>query len=171
MRTSHILFSVRAGGYARWPATTCYEASPGLSNAHSFANSDSLTLIHETRCISTKVACECHENGSWARFLFKLARSLTTRPTAFCRSARVRTIHRQANLNNKKTCDDDTFHLSLSCHRLEFRHAGSKKCVSTFSHYPITKSPLTHTKNMQEPNQPGTGYGCQVWSMIYQKNG
>jgi len=55
MRTSRILFSVTAGGYACWPATTCYETSSRLSNSHSFANSDTVPLIHETRRISTKV--------------------------------------------------------------------------------------------------------------------
>jgi hypothetical protein len=55
MRRSRILFSVIAGGYACWPATTCYEASPRLSIAHSFANYDTLPLIHETHCIATKV--------------------------------------------------------------------------------------------------------------------
>jgi hypothetical protein len=55
MRTSRLLFSVTAGGYACWPATTCYETSSRLSNSHSFANSDTVPLIHETRRISTKV--------------------------------------------------------------------------------------------------------------------
>ena len=50
------LFSVRTGGYACWPPTTCYEASPLLSNTRSFVNCDSLTQMYEkTRRISMKV--------------------------------------------------------------------------------------------------------------------
>ena len=160
MRTSHILFSVIAGGYACWPATTCYEASPRLSNTHSLANSDTLPLMYETRCISTKVLASAMKMliglGSCSSQQDRTQRDLLP-------SAEVlvceHTIQKLANLKILKIVTM-IYHIYTPFVSVlsSFRIPSCCQQTMCLYHCPlqITRAPQTHTENMQDSNQSST---------------
>jgi hypothetical protein len=160
MLTQRILFSVMAGGYACWPATTCYEASPRLSNTHSFANSDNLPLIHETRCISKKVLANAMKMlirlGSCSSQHDRMQRDpLPSAEVLVCE----RTIQKQANLKIQKIATI-MYHIHIPFVSVLSSFRIPSCCQQTMCLYhcplPIKRSPQTHTKSMQDSNQSST---------------
>jgi len=130
---------------------------------HSFANSDTLSLIHETRCaetrcISTKVLASAMKMligpGSCSGQHDRTQRDLLP-------SAEVlvceRTIQNQANLKIQKNCDDDISHIYTPFVSVLLSFRIPSCCQQRMCLYhcplPITRSPQTHTKNMQDSNQ------------------
>ena len=149
-------------------------SKPTSSNTHSFANSDTLPLIHEIWRISTKVLASAMKMliglGSCSSQHDRTQRDLLP-------SAEVlvceHTIQKQTNLKIKKIWRwyiTYALHLSLSCHRLEFRHAVSKRCVSTIAHYPSQDHHKHTHRTCKTLISPVPSCGYQVWTS-HQKNG